>query len=62
LHNLSAEPAVIRLPADVIGSERAAEVRQVLGDDPSVPAMGQDITMDGYGFRWLRLPGENALL
>ncbi len=62
LHNLSAEPAVIRLPADLGGHGQASEVRQVLGDDQSAPPAGQDITMGGYGFRWLRLPGENALL
>jgi maltose alpha-D-glucosyltransferase/alpha-amylase len=62
LHNLSARPVAIRLPADVIGSEPATGVRQVLGDGPSAPAIDQDITMDGYGFRWLRLPGKNALL
>ena len=62
LHNLSAEPAVICLPADLGGHGQASEVRQVLGDDQSAPPAGQDITMGGYGFRWLRLPGENALL
>jgi maltose alpha-D-glucosyltransferase/alpha-amylase len=62
LHNLSSEPAVIRLPADMGGNGQASEVRQVLGDDRSGSTIDQDITMDGYGFRWLRLPGENALL
>jgi maltose alpha-D-glucosyltransferase/alpha-amylase len=62
LHNLSAEPAVIHLPANIGGNGQASEIRQVLGDDRSVSGIGQDITVDGYGFRWLRLPGENALL
>jgi hypothetical protein len=62
LHNLSAEPAVIHLPAGLGAHGQASEARQVLGDDQSAPSAGQDITMGGYGFRWLRLPGENALL
>jgi maltose alpha-D-glucosyltransferase/alpha-amylase len=62
LHNLSAEPAVVGLPAEVGGNGQASEVRQVLGDDRRAPAIDQDITMDGYGFRWLRLSGENALV
>jgi glycosidase len=62
LHNLSAEPALIRLPADGTGDGQSGEVRQVLGGDPSAPVTGQDIPVDGYGFRWLRLPGENAML
>jgi hypothetical protein len=35
---------------------------QVLSDDPAASFTGPDIMVDGYGFRWLRLPGENALL
>jgi hypothetical protein len=61
LHNLSAEPAVIRLPAGLGGNRQPSQVRQVLGDDHPAPPIGQDSTVGGYGFRWLRLPGENAL-
>jgi maltose alpha-D-glucosyltransferase / alpha-amylase len=62
LHNLSAEPAPVRLPADVHGDGDGEEVRQVLSDDPAASFTGPDITVGGHGFRWLRLPGENALL
>jgi maltose alpha-D-glucosyltransferase/alpha-amylase len=62
LHNLAAEPAAIRLPADASGSGQEHDVRQVLGDGQPSSAAGQSITVDGYGFRWLRLPGKNALL
>jgi maltose alpha-D-glucosyltransferase/alpha-amylase len=62
LHNLSAEPAPMRLPADVRGNGDSGEVWQVLSDDPAASFTGPDIMVDGYGFRWLRLPGENALL
>ena len=61
LHNLSAEPAVIRLPVGLGGNGQASEVQQVLGDHRSTMTIGQDITVDSYGFHWLRLPGENAL-
>jgi maltose alpha-D-glucosyltransferase / alpha-amylase len=61
LHNLSAEPAAIRLPTGIGDNGHAGEVRQVLGDDRSGLAAGADITLDSYGFRWLRLPSENAL-
>ncbi|HEX5188579.1 MAG TPA: alpha-amylase family protein [Streptosporangiaceae bacterium] len=55
LHNLSREPAVIRLPGDVSGSGHAKDVRQVLGDDGPAPALDREIHVAGYGFRWLRL-------
>jgi hypothetical protein len=71
LHNLSAEPATVRLPGDVGDRARAGEIRQLLGDarspagegaaaSPRVRA-GADITLAGYGFRWLRLPEDGAL-
>jgi glycosidase len=60
LHNLSAEPAVIRLPADVGGQGQPGEVRQVLGDGQPVPDVSQEIPLDGYEFRWLRLPSETG--
>jgi hypothetical protein len=44
------------------GRGHKSEVRQVLGGNRPVLDTSQDITMDGYGFRWLRLPGETALL
>jgi maltose alpha-D-glucosyltransferase / alpha-amylase len=62
LHNLSGESAAIRLPADVSDDREAGDVRQVLGDGGPAPALGQDIPVEGYGFRWLRLAGETALL
>ena len=36
-------------------------MRQVLSDDQSGSPDGPDMTLDGYGFRWLRLPGETAV-
>jgi maltose alpha-D-glucosyltransferase/alpha-amylase len=61
LHNLSAQPAVVRLPADANGQRPHSEVRQVLGaDGQPAPGTRQDITLDGYGFRWLRLPSETG--
>jgi hypothetical protein len=57
LHNLSAEPAAVRLPDDL--DERAQtktkEVRQVLGDAEPPYSTGQEIALSGYGFRWLRV-------
>lgn len=61
LHNLSGGPASVRLPAGLEGSGHGGEVRQVLGDDPYDTAAGQDISIGGYGFRWLRLPGGDGL-
>jgi hypothetical protein len=62
LHNLSAEAAEIRLPAAAGGPGYGGDVRQVLGGDgqdaPGTPGTSQDLTtLDGYGFRWLRLSG-----
>jgi maltose alpha-D-glucosyltransferase / alpha-amylase len=56
LHNLSAGPVKIRLPAGLGDEESPSEVHQVLGDGPA-PDITQEIPLDGYGFRWLRLPG-----
>jgi maltose alpha-D-glucosyltransferase/alpha-amylase len=71
LHNLSAEPATVRLPGDVGDRARAGEIRQLLGDtrspasDAAAASPGvradADITLAGYGFRWLRLPEDGAL-
>jgi maltose alpha-D-glucosyltransferase/alpha-amylase len=71
LHNLSAEPATVRLPGDVGDRARAGEIRQLLGDTRSPASDGAaasagvradaDITLGGYGFRWLRLPEAGAL-
>jgi maltose alpha-D-glucosyltransferase / alpha-amylase len=59
LHNLSAEPATVRLPANLDGQAPAGEVRQVLGDSGPPHSTGQEIALSGYGFRWLRLLDEN---
>ncbi|HEX9063786.1 MAG TPA: alpha-amylase family protein [Streptosporangiaceae bacterium] len=61
LHNLSADPAVIRLPDELAGDGRGSEVRQLLIDDRSAPGEGRDIPVDGYGFRWLRLHGDTTM-
>jgi maltose alpha-D-glucosyltransferase/alpha-amylase len=57
LHNVSDERAAVKLPDDLDdGSEtRTAELRQVLGDADPPDRPDQMITLDGYGFRWLRL-------
>jgi maltose alpha-D-glucosyltransferase/alpha-amylase len=60
LHNLSAEPATVSLPSDLDPQAQVKEVLQVLGDGaPS--AIGREIALDGYGFRWLRLLDESAI-
>jgi maltose alpha-D-glucosyltransferase/alpha-amylase len=61
LHNLSADPAEIRLPASITGNGQESDIRQVLGDK-HLAAIGPDITLNGYGFSWLRLPSVNASL
>ena len=57
LHNLSAEPAKVRLPDDPDEATGEQRMRQVLGDadPPYIP--GQDIILGRYGFRWLRRLG-----
>jgi maltose alpha-D-glucosyltransferase/alpha-amylase len=57
LHNLSAEPTTVRLPRDLGDQPQAAtkQVRQVLGDGGPPHTTGEEITLTGYGFRWLRL-------
>ena len=69
LHNLSAEPAAVRLPDDLGGRPVQGEIRQLLGDSSSPAAAeagaqvrgGTSITLAGYGFRWLRLTDDTAL-
>jgi maltose alpha-D-glucosyltransferase/alpha-amylase len=56
LHNLSAEPATVHLPGNRDDQAQATDVRQVLGDPGPPHRTGQQITLSGYGFRWLRLP------
>jgi glycosidase len=57
LHNLSAEPAKVRLPDDAADQARGEGLRQVLGDADPPYVAGQDIALGRYGFRWLRRPG-----
>jgi maltose alpha-D-glucosyltransferase / alpha-amylase len=69
LHNLSAEPARVRLPDDLGGAQGRGELRQLLGDATSpgedgtgTPARaGLDVELAGYGFTWLRLTDDTAL-
>ena len=69
LHNLSAEPARVRLPDDLGGAQARGEVRQLLGDATSpggggtgtAARAGLDVELAGYGFRWLRLTDDTAL-
>ena len=57
LHNLSPEPATVRLPDDLDDRAHAKtkEVRQVLGDAEPPYNISQEVALGGYGFRWLRL-------
>ena len=57
LHNLSAEPAKVRLPHDLDEAARGEGLRQVLGDAGPPDRPVQDITLGRYGFRWLRRAG-----
>ncbi len=69
LHNLSAEPARVRLPGDLGDRPGQGEIRQLLGDSGAPAAggagtpvqAGAEITLPGYGFRWLRLTDDSAL-
>ena len=69
LHNLSAEPARIRLADDLGDAANRGGIRQLLGDTGSPAAggagtpsrAGADIALAGYGFRWLRLTDDSAL-
>jgi maltose alpha-D-glucosyltransferase/alpha-amylase len=58
LHNLSAEPATVRLPDDVTVPARSEDVVEVLSDDESPGGTGPEIELAGYGYRWLRLSAE----
>ncbi|HEX4255977.1 MAG TPA: trehalose synthase, partial [Streptosporangiaceae bacterium] len=60
LHNLSAEPATVQLPDDVIVPARSADVVEVLSDGQSPSGAGPAIELAGYGYRWLRLSEEAA--
>jgi maltose alpha-D-glucosyltransferase/alpha-amylase len=53
LHNLSAEPAKIRLP-DAGGPAAGERLTQVLGDADPPYHPAREITLGRYGFRWLR--------
>ncbi len=70
LHNLSAEPARVRLPDDVTARPHQGDIRQLLGDTTTSPRAdgtgtaaraGVDLELAGYGFRWLRLTDDTAL-
>jgi hypothetical protein len=62
LHNLSAEPAGVRLPDDVIVAARSADPVEVLSDGESPGGPGPRIELAGYGYRWLRLSEETSPL
>jgi hypothetical protein len=54
LHDLSAEPAKVRLPDDADGPAEGERLRQVLGDADPPYSPGQEIALGRCGFRWLR--------
>ena len=57
LHNLSAEPAAVRLPDGLDDGAQTAGMRQVLGDADPPYRPGEQIRLGRYGFRWLRRAG-----
>jgi maltose alpha-D-glucosyltransferase / alpha-amylase len=61
LHNLSAEQAEIRLPDDAGGPAAGERLTQVLGDADPPYHPAREITLGGYGFRWLRQRPAMAL-
>jgi maltose alpha-D-glucosyltransferase/alpha-amylase len=61
LHNLSAEPAKIRLPDDAGGPAEGERLTQVLGDADPPDNPAREITLGRYGFRWLRQRPARAL-
>jgi maltose alpha-D-glucosyltransferase / alpha-amylase len=60
LHNLSAEPATAQLPDDLSISPSSRDVMEVLGDGVSPTAIGPQIELAGYGYRWLRLSDDSS--
>ena len=60
LHNLSAEPATAQLPDDLSISPSSRDVVEVLGDGVSPTAIGPQIELAGYGYRWLRLSDDSS--
>jgi maltose alpha-D-glucosyltransferase/alpha-amylase len=60
LHNLSAEPATAQLPDDLSISPSSRDVVEVLGDGVSPTAIGPEIELAGYGYRWLRLSDDSS--
>jgi len=60
LHNLSAEPATAQLPGDLSISPSSRDVVEVLGDGVSPTAIGPEIELAGYGYRWLRLSDDSS--
>ena len=60
LHNLSAEPATAQLPDDLSISPSSRDVMEVLGDGESPAAIGPQIELAGYGYRWLRLSDDSS--
>jgi maltose alpha-D-glucosyltransferase/alpha-amylase len=54
LHNLSAEPAKVRLPDDADAPDQGRRMHQTLGDTDPPYSPGQEISLGRYGFRWLR--------
>lgn len=47
-------PTKVRLPDDADGPAGGERLTQVLGDADPPYHPGHDITLGGYGFRWLR--------
>ncbi len=54
LHNLGAEP--VSVPLGKLDEPETAELVDLLGRDRY--AVGDDIDLEGYGYRWLRIVRE----
>jgi len=55
LHNLSADPVKVRLPAGADDPAGDKRMREVLGDAEPPYQPGAPVALGRYGFRWLRL-------
>jgi maltose alpha-D-glucosyltransferase/alpha-amylase len=60
VHNVSGEPASVRLRARAVGDERLVNL---FGDDHSSARRGRhDIELDPWAYRWYRVGGLDSVL
>ncbi|MBA2696643.1 MAG: alpha-amylase family protein [Ornithinimicrobium sp.] len=61
VHNLAAEPVTLQLPVE--GSDSSSVAEDVLGREPvALTGGGVELTLEGYGFRWLRVHQSRGAL